>query len=301
MMISEGTQQKIQNESIFISLSDSSQLHLRHFWKNSDGVPVFMLHGAIENGRIFYSDSGKGLAWFLAEQGFDVYVGDLRGRGQSTPAISSQSQTGQTESIVEEIPAFIHEIEKRRRNQPQVWIAHSWGGVLLLSTFARHRDLQSKPHAMVFFGAKRSVQVRNLEKWVKIDLIWNSLARWISKFYGYLPAKKLRIGSDNETQKSLEQSVAWVKGGPWVDPEDQFDYGKSLKSVELPAILYVAGSKDYSLGHSDDVKRLIEETGSKRAEFKLLQEYGHIDMLTSPRAVIEHFVDIVEWIREKIS
>ncbi len=59
-----------------------------------------MLHGAVENGKIFYSDSGRGLAPFLARRGFDVYVGDLRGRGESRPHISRSSRYGQTEAIM---------------------------------------------------------------------------------------------------------------------------------------------------------------------------------------------------------
>ena len=80
----------MQQESIFIA-NDGQQLHLRHIWTKPGGVPIFMLHGLIENGLIFYTEKGKGLACYLAEQGFDVYVADLRGRGKSTPMIDHRS------------------------------------------------------------------------------------------------------------------------------------------------------------------------------------------------------------------
>ena len=80
----------IHQESLFIQ-DDGYQLHLRHISKNSAGTPILMLHGAIENGLIFYTEKGKGLACYLAAQGFDVYVADLRGRGQSTPIINPDS------------------------------------------------------------------------------------------------------------------------------------------------------------------------------------------------------------------
>ncbi len=57
--------QDLQQESLFIPLSPFSkdELHLKRVYKKGLlGPPVFMLHGSIENGRIFYSDSGKGLA-----------------------------------------------------------------------------------------------------------------------------------------------------------------------------------------------------------------------------------------------
>ena len=71
-----------------------------------------MLHGAVENGKIFYSEKNKGLASYLAHHGFDVFVADLRGRGLSEPAIKKGAIHGQTESITEDIPAFINEIKK---------------------------------------------------------------------------------------------------------------------------------------------------------------------------------------------
>ena len=56
------------------------------------GIPVLMIHGIVEDGRIFYHNSGKGLGSFLAKHGYDVYVADLRGIGKSTPKIHRNSE-----------------------------------------------------------------------------------------------------------------------------------------------------------------------------------------------------------------
>ena len=130
----------IRAESIFIPINSEEILHLKHIYKHTNGTPIFLLHGAIENGKIFYSDSGKGLAYFLAEKGYDVYVADLRGRGKSTPNISKDSTFGQMEIICEDIPSFADEINKRRGKTKQIWMAHSWGGVLISSFLARNPD-----------------------------------------------------------------------------------------------------------------------------------------------------------------
>ncbi|MFN4150949.1 MAG: alpha/beta fold hydrolase, partial [Candidatus Sericytochromatia bacterium] len=104
----------MNQESIYIDVDDNNKLHLKRFYINDSGNVVFMLHGSIENGRIFYSNSGKGLAPFLAKLGFDVYVADLRGRGLSTPKIDKNSEFSQTDSIVKDIPIFIKKIEELR-------------------------------------------------------------------------------------------------------------------------------------------------------------------------------------------
>src|SRR4026208_2216064 len=132
--------QVFEEDSLFIPLHEKDLLHLKRFCGNPLGPVIFMLHGTIENGRIFYSKNGKGLAPFLAKQGYDVFVADLRGRGLSTPSISRNSKFGLTECIQEEIPAFLDEIKKIRGDAPLHWIAHSWGGILLLSYYARQAE-----------------------------------------------------------------------------------------------------------------------------------------------------------------
>ena len=101
---------EVRQESLFVPVSSTDELHLRRIWRDPNGPPVFMIHGSIENGRVFYSPSGKGLAPYLAQNGYDVYVGDLRGRGLSRPPIGRHSAYGQTEMITEDTPTMVREI-----------------------------------------------------------------------------------------------------------------------------------------------------------------------------------------------
>jgi alpha-beta hydrolase superfamily lysophospholipase len=165
----------MKQESLFIPFEKKDQLHLKRIYKDSNGIPVFMLHGAVENGKIFYSASGKGLAPFLAQNGYDVFVADLRGRGESYPKINRKSKYGQTESILFEIPAFINKIKEIKGDQKQHWMGHSWGGVLLLSHLARYHN--SITQSMVFLGTKRIVSVNSLEKLYMRDCMWDIMQR----------------------------------------------------------------------------------------------------------------------------
>jgi len=70
---------ELKMESLMIPIDSVDSIHLKHICIDKDGPPVFMLHGAVENGKICYSDSGRaGLGPYLARHGYDVYVGDLR-------------------------------------------------------------------------------------------------------------------------------------------------------------------------------------------------------------------------------
>lgn len=290
-------------DSLYIEHEDYT-LHVKHIHTGKKGTPVFLLHGSIEDGRIFYSKSGKGLAPFLAEHGFDAYVADLRGRGKSTPKIDETAEHGQREAILEDLPAFISFITDHNGKSPKHFLAHSWGGVLLLSYLARFEnpDVQS----MILFGSKRDVRVQNLYKWFNIDFLWNRMGTYLVHKYGYLPAVKYKVGSDNEAKNFYLQINNWVYSQDWIDMHDGFDYGGKLREMSLPATLYLTGAKDTHSGHKKDVKRLKAEVGDKPTDdFRLIGkktgyqfDYDHINLLTHPKAREDHFPDVVNWMRK---
>lgn len=296
--------------SVFVSLGDATALHLRRFTPQgvSDPPSVFMLHGAIENGRVFYSHSGKGLAPFLAAAGFEVFVVDLRGRGKSRPPIGPGDRHGQTLHITEDIPACLDFIEAERGRPASFWVAHSWGGVLLNAVLARYPRHGAGLLGQVFFGSKRCVRVRNWTRFVYIDLVWMRLCPLLGRIYGYVPARRWRFGSDNETVQSHRDSVAWVKPSPWRDTMDGFDYGQAIRQCALPPTLYIAGANDKALGHADDVRDFMRESGQDNASFVLLsrangnrRDYGHLDMLTAPEAATDHFPLVRDWMRGRMA
>jgi pimeloyl-ACP methyl ester carboxylesterase len=290
-------------ESLYVPVGGTDELHLRHFWIDSTGPPVLFVHGSIENGRIFYSHSGRGLAPFLARQGFDCFVADLRGRGESRPPISRSSRYGQTEAIVQDLAALANAIEQLRGEVAQHWVAHSWGGVLVSSHLARFPARIARVASLTYFGVKRRILVRNLARLVMIDLGWRGIHRLAAALVGYLPARRLGFGSDNETRRSHAQCRAWVRDGPWIDPADGFDYGSALRAVSLPRCLYLAAVRDRCLGNPNDVQAFIAESGAHHHHFRLLarangnlHDYDHISMLTHPDAERDHFPLVSTWI-----
>jgi alpha-beta hydrolase superfamily lysophospholipase len=291
-------------ESIFIPLHDHDQLHLKRFCGDANGQVIFMVHGSVENGRIFYSKNGKGLAPFLARNGYDVFVGDLRGRGQSTPPINKYSDYGLSECIDEEIPAFIEKITSLRGDARIHWIAHSWGGILLLSYYARNAG-EINPSSMIFFGTKRQITVSGFRKFWTINIFYNFIFKLIIRMKGFVDVKSLKMGMENETTKSRRQTYEWVTSDEWKG-EDGFNYAEALKHIPLPPLLFIAGASDEVLGHQEDVKKLMEEIGTPDAQFYLAAKskgnkhnYDHVSMLTHPDAPSDHFQYILQWLQRR--
>lgn len=294
-------------ESLFINQDSGVKLHLKRICADLDnpGPPVFMLHGSIENGLIFYSKSGKGFAPFMAREGFDVYVGDLRGRGLSTPPIGRKSDHGQAEAIAEEIPAFLKEIKRLRGDVPMHLVSHSWGGVSLLAYLARP-SVKVDVRSIVFFGTKRRITVRNWAYYKNIWIGWHLIARTAIALTGYVASKSVGMGSENISRRTWRETNDWIYQKEWRHWEDGFDYQAAFRKMKLPPILSFAGVKDKVLGHPTDVKVLLDELGpDQETRLELLSkqnchlhDYGHIDMLTHRLAAEDHFLMAREWMKK---
>lgn len=293
-------------DDVRVPVSGIDTLYMRRIRhpQREGGPPVLMVHGMMSNGRIFYSHNGKGLAHYLASQGFDVFVADLRGKGLSTPRISRHARHGQTEMIRDDVPALHAAIRGLTGDQPVHWVSHSWGGVILNSALLRRPELIPQVASLVHFAAKRSVHVRNLPKAIEIDLMWNMVLRGVTRSVGYLPARELNFGADNETDKTHRQIARWAKVRPWVDGDDGFDYGAAARHTQLPPALYLAAKDDPCRGHRDDVKRFRDESGPHVSRVHLLSrrtghrhDYDHVSLLTHPDAVKDHFPLVLSWMQ----
>lgn len=291
----------IQQSSFFVECGDH-QLHVRRLTSDNAKTPVLMFHGTIENGRIFYTQSGKGLAGYLAQHGFDVYVADYRGRGLSTPSVKDKNDHGYYDVITQDIPLLVKEIYNRTHQAMHV-ICHSWGGVMFGSSFVRYPELHDKVLSTVKFGTKRQVTVWNLERLLKVDLFWKFAAPLMTKSSGYLDAKKLGVGADSEPRQAIVESIQWVKKSQWVDPIDGFDYQSNAAKAPWPPTWHLTGVSDYSLGHQQDVQLFMQECQNPKASFTLLskqngnlKDYDHIDILTAKEAVKDHFPQVKDYL-----
>ncbi len=291
-------------KTIEISVTNTDSLFMRRFCENPEGNPVLMVHGAIEDSHIFYSESGRGLAPFLAKQGLDVYVADFRGHGGSRPAISRESRYGQYEMICQDFPSMMQAIHRERGNIPVSVIAHSWGGVIVSSSLARFPDIRDSVSSLVYFGSKRVVRARNIQKFLKIDLMWKLVGAMLCRLYGYLPARRFSMGADNETLGYFREGHHWIRPGDWTDPRDSFNYAAAAAEALFPPALFFAGAGDRCLGYPGDVRAFLDEHGADQPfQFLLLSRengnllnYGHIDMLVEEGAIRDHFPPIAQWL-----
>lgn len=280
-----------------------SKIH--RFYKNEGDTPIFLIHGYFEDGRIFFTKKGKGFAPYLAENGFDVFICDLLGKGESTPKIKKGFNHSQHEIITRDIPAYLAFIRKITGIDKIHLGAHSWGGVIAIAYLSRSKDPDIK--SVVAFSTKRRIAIKGWRKFIGVDLLWDKYGTYLTKKHGYLPAKKMMMGTEDEPAAYYKDANVWVKEKQWVSPTDGYDYQKELPKMKLPPILYITGKGDKLLGHPKDVERLKNETGEKQENtvqivgkstgFK--NDYDHINILTHKDAPNDHFPFVLNYLNQK--
>lgn len=289
-----------------VPIDGGGAVHLTRFRPaGKASAAVLCWHGAIESGRIFYSRSGKGLAPWLARRGFDVLVIDQRGRNGAPPRPARGIAIDQYDVICHEFPATVDAcLELSGQSRLHV-VAHSWGGVLMAAFLARFPAYRQRIGSQVFFGSKRSVRSWSPQRLLYVELIWKGLGPLMRGLFGYLPARLLKWGSDDEYAGMHRQAVAWVHPSPWKDMRDGFDYTTALGDGGLPPTLHLAGTADQALGHPADVARFAAECGPHFQRSHLLgrsmglsRDYGHLDMLTHPCANEEVFPLVEAWLKQ---
>lgn len=286
--------------SISIPLAENAALQVRRFTPTANGPAVLMIHGLGERGDVFCPAHGAGLAPWLCEAGYDVYVADLRDRVNDSSAIPDISQY---QLICDDLPALFRQIEADHPGERFFAMGHGWGGVLLASALIRQPVWLERIAGLIQVGVRRVCHQRTWQRLLLLDLMWNRLAPLAGRRQGYLPLRSLGLGTADLSRKLHTDSQLWQNDGNWRDPQDSFDYAAALHEISWPSSLYLSGRNDRCMGHFADVKAFARELGNHDAQLILLQkgsgssrDYGHLDLLTHPQAVNDHFPLILSWL-----
>ncbi|MBW8192676.1 alpha/beta hydrolase [Neiella marina] len=284
----------------------NGQLHLREIAPSGEQPrqPVLMLHGSMSNGKVFYTESGKGLACLLAQRGHPVYVMDVFGNGQSKPRLTGGEEFGQTEVITEQIP-LVHDWIVKRHQQALHWLGHSWGTILLASHLVRFPKRRPQVQTLSGFASKKTIYSNHLKRKFMVNLIWNRFCPMLTRRYGYFPAKRFKLGMDNETTASLLANVEWVNSSQWRD-QDGFCYHAASRQFDWPPSWFFAGQGDSVLGNKNDVRAFLRDSDNHNAKLSVLsqhngnrQDYDHTGLLVHPDAFNDHLPDFADWLAQQ--
>jgi predicted alpha/beta hydrolase len=290
------------SEQIDIRTSDAWSLRADVREPEPDALgTVVLAHAMMARRTEFDRPRGAGLARFFLARGWRTIAFDFRGHGDSGPSAREGASFGYDDLVARDLPA-VHAFARSRawpRKSPVVLVGHSLGG---------HAALAAQASGLVAFDGlvaiATNVWVPELEpspvRWlVKRASLAAAVA--ICRRLGRLPARTLRLGSDDEPRSYLEDFERFARTGAWTSADGTIDYLSSLKRVRAP-VLQIVSERDFVQCVPECGARFIARCGGPHEIIRVARDdHGgpapdHMALVTGDR--IRHIWDRVEvWMR----
>jgi len=254
-------------------------------------VPVLLTHGTFSNAQVCTR-----LAGYLAENGFDCWILELRGHGRSEAGDAHPDFERFSEF---DVPAALQAVLHRTRKEHLFWVGHSGGGLVLLMHLARNPEACARLKGIVTLASQATEAGATWAGRAKI-----ALGAMANNLIGYSPGPLLKLGPENEFKGVMNQWFRWNWNRQWTG-KDGFDYFEALRKVEVPALCF-AGGGDRFIAPYQGCRRLYDALGSldKRMAFCAKSEgygedYSHARIIASRRAQQEIWPMIAEWLTKR--
>lgn len=295
----------IQFQRLAIPVAQQEFAHLiRVYQANSlQGRPVFMLHGLMDNASCFYdSEEQTGLAYLLAKQGYDVYLGELRGRHLSSNLLKNADFDVDT-AIKQDLPALIQTMQEVALPEKQIWIGQGFGSLALASYLARYPQQLARVLTLVHFSPFRVSQPVGALKNFWVNWLHKRGVNRLAQNLGYVPALKLKLGRSNESLSFYQQALSWLDG-PW-EGKDGFDYTAQIADLDWPPSLYFASLHNKWRGSEHDARAFMFDFGSHNARLIKLgrkvgnqHNYKRSQLCLHPKVEQDYFPLLIDWLEE---
>jgi len=214
--------------------SGGDQLCLRMFTPTDPGTPahdapVLVVLPAMGITASYYDPLARG----LCRAGFPVVVGDLRGHGGSTPAISRDSRFGQQEMVAEDIPAVVSAARRGFPGRPVVLLGHSLGGQLAVAYLRRpEADVEGlvliasgTPHFRVY------PRLRGLRV-----LLGTQVAALLGRCWGYFPGDRIGFAG-RESARVIRDWARFARTGRFRPAGADVDYEREVSTPDIPVLV----------------------------------------------------------------
>jgi pimeloyl-ACP methyl ester carboxylesterase len=291
--------------------------------------PVFLCHGLGSN-RFDLDAPHASLAQYLNRAGFDAWVVELRGGGQSSrPRWYNRLRYDWNfdDYLYHDLPAalsFIH----HETGRPKVhWVGHSMGGMLAYAYLAIWNDHSVR--SVVTAGSPSFSRIERpiLDTLLTVHRAARPIRRVPNRALGHLASLAPRLARDTVGQLLLnprhvsavevrsllrlavedipltliDQFASWYHRKEFRLSYGTFDFREALRHIRTP-ILVIAGARDW-LTPPEDLRLVYEQLGSPDKSFIVAgkdhgfsENYGHVDLILGNRAESEIYPHVLAWL-----
>lgn len=312
-----------------VATADGAEL-LLHRHAAPAGRPVLVIHGISSNHHCWDLEEGRSLGTYLADQGLDAWLLDLRGHGDSRFGTDGRRlRTGWTvdDYGLQDLPAAVDYI-RRETGQPQVaLVGHSLGGMVAAIYASTHPGGDDSLSALVAVGSPMDFSDPDplLTSTLWAAKIYGPLlpvvpSPLVARIQGALPGRLTPIDdmlfndlSPEARTRMYDRVVSPLVGGElkqfgqilrtgsFTGAHGGVDYSALLGRIETPALV-IAGRAD-RIAPPDRVLAYYEGVGSQEKQFVVAgrahgfaADYGHLDLPLGDHAQEEIFPLIAGWV-----
>jgi len=217
------------------------------------------------NRRTLDRPAGQGLASCLASHGFETWMVDLRGHGESGPAAGHGGRWSYDDIVRFDLPETLRWLKQQYSEQPLFLVGHSLSAHAGVAALGVDRTLPVD--GLVSLGG--NVWMPSLEPsrrlWAKK---WAAMRAWglVARLHGHFPARAYHAGTDAEALGYVQQLVDGARRDRWGSRDGRHDYLRLMAHVETP-ILSVVGRGDNLLCTPESARRWL--AGAVRADVSL--------------------------------
>lgn len=267
------------------------------------GRSVFMLHGLMGNAKSFYNHQTQaGLATYLAQAGYDVFLAELRGR-DLTGAELKHLDFGLKEALDVDLPALIEEFTRQNKQQPSFWLGQGLGSLLLTSYLAEHANSAQTPLGLIHFNPQTLSQAEGFKRKLWFNLVEQKGVNQLAKLLGYVPAIKLKLGTADEHLGFYQEAKNWLAKF-WQNTSTN-NYLQRLQQQDLPPSLYFAQQSKFNLNNANTARNFMFNLGEHNARLIKLgkklgnqKNYKNQWLCLDPQAETDYYPLLLNWLGE---
>jgi predicted alpha/beta hydrolase len=292
------------SETIEIRTADGQTLFadVREPASRVRGIAV-LAHAMFARRTTFTKPAEGSLAELFSRSGYRTIAFDFRGHGDSAPSARAGGSWSYDDLVRSDLPAVAACAKDRFGGLPLVVVGHSLGGNVALAS-----------QGLGVLGADALVVVAT-NMWTKRHE--PSRRRWVAKRAimeafdvvcrrrGFLPARALRIGSDDESARYMAALIRCVRYGRWTSDDGRDDYAELTSRIDVP-VAAVASEGDRLFCRPECAERMVERVRGPRLVERVARSDdgsappGHMGLVTS-RRVREVYRRVVEWLASSLA
>lgn len=299
--------------------------------------PVVLCHGLMANRFYFTINEEESLAYQLFNEGYDVWVVDLRGRdtaGLPSWFFGEKKYTYSIDDYIHyDMDTILEYVLKKTNSEKVNWIGHSMGGMIAYARLGSYKETRIANLVTVGSPFSFELPTTSLELWHKtgscvITFLPVIPMGTISKINSYscidLTPKpgllEILLYPDNTDDKIIRSSQRYmitniaksealqlktgIETGDFYSLDGKINYTENLKNIQIPTLL-VLGRRDH-LGFGYTIRNVYERISTYDKKILIIEkiqgaeeDYGHADLLMGRNAKKDVIFPILQWLNER--